>query len=216
MFIIFRGWYFAGVAGLGLAVYGSIETQLAFATASQPEAISVAELESGKRPKQSFVRIDKHHAVYENIVCQKKRNRIRDAVYPILSLQHPWCVAWGKLLEKYGDTASVPPSEIPGLSGPAVLVLTDRFDDRSDVPSGRVDEGSVGILFEYDELDSKGRELVDIGTRFNHKQTVILELGRRPKPLWVGLLLAAVGLLLSGWASFLFFKKKDDPNSKAG
>jgi hypothetical protein len=148
MFIVFRAWYFAGIAGVALTVYGANETRLRLNASALPDVVSVADLEQGRRPQQPFVKLDRHFAVYEATVYETRRERIKRAVYPLLSPRHPWLVAWDELRAMYPDQNQIPRGEVPALAPIKVLALTDRFEKPSDIrEDGTFENGAIGILY---------------------------------------------------------------------
>ena len=211
MLIVFRWWYFLGVTGLVLLGVGIAEIRIATRTATEPEAIRVQELEGGKLPTQPYVRLDAHYAVFESTVYEHKRERIKDLIYPVVSEQHPWSLAWQRLQEKYSSPDQIPTGEIPALEPIRVLMLSDRFDKVDDIPdSGRDEPAAEGILFTWDELDSGERDLVEmLVSGPAAEQVVVLDLDRKPRSLAFSIGMLISGVVASFFAVGMFFKPKN-------
>ena len=214
MLIVFRWWYFVGIAGLVLAALGVRETSLAMKAAKEPEDIRLVALENGERPSQPFVRIDAHYAVYGACSYESKRDRIKSTVYPIVSAEHPWSKGWDALNAKYENPDDIPRGEMPPLEPLQVLVKTSQFDRLEDIPDGGEDCGPIsGVLFTYDELDSDEQELVRmVSDKANG--AVLLDLGRKPTSLAASAGMLAIGLILCGLAVRLFFRRRREPDPR--
>lgn len=207
MLIVFRWWYFVGIAGLVLAVKGGIELNLASKVADEPQVVQLADLENGVAPDQPFVKIETHYAAFDRAVYFERKGRITELVYPIVSEQHPWSLQCGELIDKYGDPAKVPVGEVPRLE-PLVLVTTSRFKRTSEVPEAGDQPAAMGILERYGELSSDTRELVDMLSPLRRDRVFVIELGRTPMSGLVALVMLLGGLSLIGWAISLFFGKR--------
>jgi len=209
MLLIFRGWYFCGFAAIGCVGFGVNELNLALNAATEPEAITMAELEQGKRPSQPFVSVDDYYAVYGATAYETKGTRVKDAFFPMLSSKHPWCLAWDQLATKYDDLAKVPNGEMPALDQIKVMGLTDEFKKLSQIPDeGRMEDGAIGIFYTYDDCTSDERELIAMIEKDHPEDVVVIEIGRKPKSVMFGAAFTLVGVVLAGLAIMMFRKNR--------
>ncbi len=74
MLIIFRWWYFLGIAGVSLTAFGVIETGHALDNEPEPAQVSLAGLESGAAPAQTFVRLGTNVAMYPMLAYEERRS----------------------------------------------------------------------------------------------------------------------------------------------
>ena len=76
--IVWRWWYFLGIAGIVLTVWGGAETRHATASGSEPADVAVADLQRGAAGPQPWVRLGEHLAPYS--VAGTPRTGRRDNV----------------------------------------------------------------------------------------------------------------------------------------
>lgn len=89
-----------GIFGGGmLAYFGVQECRVGWGTSSQPESVSLAELEAGKRPANNHLLIQEHLAVFPQTVYSYSRGKyesgppgpnssVNYCYYPIISSEH--------------------------------------------------------------------------------------------------------------------------------
>ncbi len=185
MLIVFRWWYFAGMAGVALFAHGAIESTLALKAGSEPIAVSVEDLASGKPLEQRWVTLGRHVALEPlGISWRAKRDRGSKVVYP---LAEPGDPIVGALLQGKWKLKS----ELPGLDTCHVFALrggTTLAKTTHDVAA--ID----GVVFDFDELSPNEQNLVTLAIpNVDRTKVRVLELGRRPEPLAI-----AVATLLAG------------------
>lgn len=195
MFIIFRWWYFAGIAGIGLTIYGGVETKLALQSSSEPIAVTIDDLDSGTPLAQPFVRLGAHVALEPLGVARRaKRSKTSKVVYPLVGVEHP-------IVRALADRPRTK-SELPGFADCHVFALRQGTVLST---AARTGEGLEGTVFDFEELSTEERNLVTLAVPSVDRAAVrVLEVGRRPKPLAlvIGSLLA--GITLVGLAIRLF------------
>lgn len=187
--IIFRWWYFTGIAGVGLCVFGSIETNLALQSGTTPIVVTIADLEGGQPLAQPFVRLGEHVALERLGVSHRRRRGQSKVLYPLVAVDHPIVRA---LREPPASK-----SDLPGFADCHVFALRD--DDRLAPTTPRV-AAVEGTVFAFDGLSSDEQRLVTLAVPSVDRERVrVLEVGRRPRPLFVaiGCLIAGVLLLLA-------------------
>lgn len=204
MIIVWRWWYFLGIAGIVLVTWGAVETGHATASGAEPADVAVAALQRGDGGTQPFVRIGEHVALYGHAVGwgDEDNDRLDWSIYPIIAKDHAYLAAWHALDERYPNPDDIPESEYPRLDGVNVFVMTERWKTVDDMQDGsELVSGLEGLLFEYEKMDKDEiGALRSIQPSLDQAHVRLLEEGRRPRPLWLCLTLGVGGVLLIGQA----------------
>lgn len=201
--IIFRWWYFTGIAGLALCVFGSIETNLALQSGTAPIVVTIDDLEGGQQLAQPFVRLGEHVALEQLGVTHRRRRGQAKVLYPLVGVNHPIVRA-----------LQSPPSSkagLPGFEDLHVFALRDGDSLARGAPRLASVEGTV---FAFDALSSTEQNLVTLAVpNVDRERVRVLEVGRRPRPLIVaiGCLIAGVLLLLAAIRLFRGPRKPKAP-----
>jgi len=205
MFVIFRWWYFTGMAGIGLTVYGAIETNLALRTNSEPIAVTMADLESDKPLAQPYVRLGEHVALeLLGTSTNSKKVADRKTLYPIVGVDHPIVEA----LEKKAKSKS----DLPGFSDCHVFALRNG---PAATPKVRRSAAAEGVVFGFDELSEIEQRLVSIVVPSVDRAAVrVIELDRRPVPLVRCLGALVAGLAFTALAIRLYRRRSSSDSKK--
>lgn len=198
-------WLFVGLAAVLLWAVGASSSSVANANSNRPELISMRAIEQGKRPSQQFVLIDDFYALHTETMYDSGKHEVRNAVFPIVSLQHPWCMKWDALVAKYGARDKVPKYERPKLERVRVVGYTDDYRQKIDIPkSDRRERGTIGMLFTFEQM-SVERSLMEWLETNHPREVVSLRIGARPPTVTEGLAFKAVAWILALLAVLLFF-----------
>ncbi len=212
MIIVFRRWYFVGVTGLALTIWGAVEAKHSTRSKSEPIDVEIEALHDGDDLEQPYVRLGRHIALHDQTIMwgPERGDRIDWVLYPIVPSEHPYVAALDRISERYEAGDEVPEAEWPVLWGVNAFVLCKQWGDESQVPLQSEAEHNVeGIVFTWDDLDKDEKDGLRMLCRDLDKSRVrVLEFGRRPKPFWVMALLGTAGVLLLGLAVKLFFGTK--------
>ncbi len=211
MILIFRWWYFLGVGGLGCAGYGAMELRHALANASEPVEISLAALEAGEPPAQTFVRLVEYCAVYPMIAYRQSRSgRIETSCYPIVSTSHEFVAGWRELTRQRAQLG-LTTGEVPLLLGRdvKVYVFDERWQRTDQLPSApAMGQSLEGILRPIGELGAKQRSVLATTARQELPETTyVLDADRRPRSVATCVQFLAVGVVLLVLAVVRFFRK---------
>jgi hypothetical protein len=177
MIIIFRWWFFVGIAGLGAGVYGGRELELARHASPEPVPMELAALEAGEMPAQPHIRIGAHVAQFDACLSVSRGSRLEAIYYPITT-----------------------PGAGPGRR--TVVVKSKQFERLDQVPgTQRTVPGLSGILTTAAEVTTKDRDAVlrMVGAR-DARAVPVLEAHRRPKPeleCWIWSIAGGLLLLLA-------------------
>jgi hypothetical protein len=187
--IIWRWWYFAGLAGVGCIAYGVVETGVAMRSGQEPMAVAFADLEQGKPLEQPYVRLGEHFALDVRVTRSGRKGSKAKTMYPLVRVDHPALQTLVANPRVLGSAMRAGVRVLGLTNGPATWSQPQRFE--------HVD----GLVSTFEELSSDERELV---TRLlpgvDTGKVRVIEIGRRPKPLFIGLGALAVGIGALWWA----------------
>ena len=208
MLIVFRWWYWAGMAGVALFAHGAIESTLALKAGSEPIAVSVEDLASGKPLAQRWVTVGRHVALEPlGTSWRGKRGKGSKVLYPLAEPDDPIV---GALAPGKGKLKS----DLPGFDTCHVFALrggTTLAKTACDV------EASEGVVFEFDELSTNEQSLVTLAIpKVDRTKVRVVELGRRPEPLAFAVGTLVAGNVLLYVAIRLFRAKRAQKAAKAG
>ena len=179
MLVIFRWWYFLGIAGLGLAVTGAPELALALRASADPAPTELTQLGVDGRIAEPHVRIGDHAAHYSKgrVVTRSSKWRRSWFYYPVG--QEP--------LHVVARTA-VPSGGLP------------RHD--------HAEPELVGIAEPLDEYDPVEQAAVlSMLSGADPKQVVVIERDKHPN--FLAALTKLLGsILLFAWAALRFFRPR--------
>jgi hypothetical protein len=199
MLIIYRWWYFLGLAGVGFTGFGLFEMSDAWANGSEPAPISLASLEAGTKPPQTYVSIGEHVALFPFLSSRQKAGVVEATCYPIVSRDHEYLRAWGKLGERYG-TASVPAEEVPELMNARVYVLDKRPQQSiANLQKDRRERESIEGIF-VAGVGAEDHALLAASGTEGDRRVLVLDAGRRPRPLSTCVQYLVLGVVLLGAA----------------
>lgn len=215
MIIVWRWWYFLGLAGLFLTVWGSIEVKHSAASGASPVAVSIDHLDRGEDVEQPFVRIGAHVALYGFTTSwvSEGEDRIHWSIYPVVPEGH----AFVRALAAASGGDARDDHELPELESVHTFILTDKWRRERDLPGGLAAVAKAeGMLFRWSDLDKDEREVVrSIQPQVDPERVRLLELGRSPKPMWLCLAACAVGAVAGLIAIRLFFRGRAEGNVAA-
>lgn len=201
MLIVFRWWYFAGVLGLALLIYGGSEARLALQSTSEPVAISFADLEKNDLGAMRHVRLGQHVALEALGVSLTRGSRetVEKVAYPLLAIDDPY-------LQRVAALDPSKEQKVPDLNDAHVIAVRSVVSDNGELRDTFETVDAVeGVLFDYAALDLDERKLVDaLAPQVAHGRVRIIEIGRHPKPLALAIAIAIVGLASLGLAIRLF------------
>lgn len=194
MFIIFRWWYFAGIAGIGLTVYGGFESRLAMRSGAEPIAVTIDDLEACKALAQPYVRLGEHVALEPLGISHRAKRGASTVVYPLVAPENP-------IVRALADRPQTK-SELPGFADCHVFALREGV---SLSQSSRMGVALEGTVFDFEGLSAAERNLVTLAVPNVDRTAVrVLQVGRRPKPLVLTFAMTLAGLALLGLAIRLF------------
>src|SRR5687767_7201750 len=101
MLVIFRWWYFAGLAGVGAMAFGGIETSLALKSGAEPTPVTIEQLSTGSAPAEPWVRLGAHVALHDQVFALEAKGRVKAAFHPAVAADHPYNEAWQALRKRY-------------------------------------------------------------------------------------------------------------------
>jgi hypothetical protein len=207
------------IGGGILAFIGGQEFLMSWGGGSEPLAVELADLESGKAPERNYVAIGEHMAVYGGAVYSYSQSKydssapgpstkITECFYPIISYSHPFMKGLAELEEKYGSLDDAPDdAEFPELNSFSVIVKAKHFDTIGAIPDGIELESSLEglIINQVESLDSEEKDLIRSSfPQANLDEVVIIQAGRKPASLLksLGMIVGGVVLALAGVAWF--------------
>lgn len=208
-----------GIFGGGmLAYFGVQECRVGWGTSSQPESVSLAELEAGKRPANNHLLIQEHLAVFPQTVYSYSRGKyesgppgpnssVNYCYYPIISSEHVFTKQLKQMAEAVARGQEVEPNPLADFT---VLVKTKRFSTIGAIPEQFSLEDQVQGLVVNQIASLKDDEKNLITSQFpavNIDKVLILDDGRRPSVL-IGLAMLLGGLVLSGGSVAGLFMKQ--------
>lgn len=206
MLVIFRWWYFLGIAGIGLTTVGAIETKLAARAGSSPIAVSLDALERGEAPDQPYAALGEHVALFNHTVQYGRKGGIDWSCYPVIGKDHAYLKDWRTCLERYETPADIPARDVPRLKDVVVFVKSAEWKHQSVIPSDiRTIDRLEGILFRFDQLSGPEKDAVRaVAPLRDEARTFVLEAHRHPWPLWKGVAIGGLGVALILQAIRLF------------
>lgn len=214
-------------AGTALLWITLQEHRLSRLSASGPVPLSLSDLEKGLELTNPWVILDDHLALYPYSLYQQENpagkaqsrteKRLDSVYYPVLSLEHPYVLAWKKLVEA-GRSEQIPDHDYPVLLYFRVLVRTSRYSSLSELPSDWAREKPIrGLL--SPRLDPEIVQYVrENWPDMDPTDILVLEQDRVPPGVSTLVFLYLVSLLLYLLAFILwrkschpFHKKTDSP-----
>jgi hypothetical protein len=217
------------IVGLFLLYTGVQEVQVGWDSATEPVAVSLANLEKGVPPPNNHVSLDRHLRLYNTCVYQytKPKNETRGpgpstalnhTYYPVISEAHPFMARLAELEKRYGSLDSIPDQDWPKVDQFAVLIKTTTFHTLGAIPKEATICNSMAGMFinRIEQLTGEERRLLaGAYPGLDLSRVLILEENRRPgtRLKYLGFLGGGAGLVLVG--AYLFFaprlRKQETP-----
>ncbi|MCA8947922.1 MAG: hypothetical protein KDE27_00370 [Planctomycetes bacterium] len=210
MIIIWRWWYFLGLGGAGLMIWSNVEMRHSLASGTSPVEVTIEALQRGDPVAQPYVRVGEHEALFGLGLEGGRKRKVDWVVYPVVDRNHRYVTAWRELERRYPDPRRAPRGALPQLDGASVFVLDKRPGSRGQVhlrPAPNLVAAAEGLLFRWDDLDRHETDaLLAIQPQLDRSRAFVLEIARRPRPLWLCVVLATLGTILLVVAIRLFRK----------
>ena len=147
------------VIGGVVAFIGFEEFKVSQGTSTEPESVSLADLEKGTAPDNAHLQIGEHIALYGTAVYEYEQSKyesgepgpnakVNHCYYPIFSHEHPMLASE----EPGGSTGDF-----------AVLVKTKEFRTVGSIPDGFAEVASIKglVINKISSLDSEEKSLVN-------------------------------------------------------
>jgi len=193
--------------GIGIFLWTFFDWQVARHVDGPPKRVDLADLEAGGYEGNGHIAIGQHIAFYPAAAYSYRTlfegqkpsdgTLLNSVYYPILSLQDPYIRRLRTLVSLYGDFSSIPKDSLPKPESFTVLVATNRWSTRVDIPDDLVVEDDLTglIVNEIDSLPSKSRNAVQlVFPKVDFSKVLIVHQDKRPWPLaicWSSMLFGA-------------------------
>jgi len=209
MLIVFRWWYWIGAAGVALFAHGAVESTLALKAGSEPIAVSVEDLASGKPLTQRWVRLDRLVALEPlGMAWRAKRRGSSKVLFPLAAPGDPIVSALAS------SSRPSSKSDLPGFAALHVFALrrgTTLGEATRDIAS------IEGVVFEFDELSTEEQNLlVRVKPDVDRDAARVVELDRQPKSLAFSVGVLIVGNVMLYVALRLFLERRAADAAKKG
>ncbi len=184
--------------GGGLSCLGLNELALCRGTTAQPVFVDLADLEAGRSPSSSYLRIGPHIALLPAAVYRYRCEACSAAApagdaplvacyYPIISRSHPFVAGLEQLEQRWGDMAEAAGKQpLPKLDHFAVLVKTSRYRRVGEIPADVQSCGGLSgmVVNRVESLGPEERRFLQASfPAVDLDQLRIVEEGRIPSSL---------------------------------
>lgn len=202
------------VAG-ALAYFGWREYTLSMSAKSEPTEVTAADIEAGRIPDNCHLVIKDAIALYPASVYHYKKSKYSsaepgpdtktsDVLYPVVSMNHPF----SKALDS-GASSEAALKE--ALSSVSIIVKSDRFKTIGSIPA-KIDsiKSLQGlVLNKVEKIGSKEADLLRSSfPKLDTSTVVLVEEGRKPRPLALGMGMMAGGRLLFAGTIFVALRRR--------
>lgn len=212
--------FFMTVGGAVVCWIGIQEHRVSSGASSEPLAVDLAEIESGKSPEGNHIKLEKHLAVYGETIYAYSQSKYDDsepgpatgvdyAFYPVVSTEHQFVRDVSVFLQLQElEQNPAQPNPPPSLKEFAILVKTHRFKTVGEIPGELdADESRQGLVVNTIEplADDEAKLVKQSFPGIDLDKVLILEEGRKPSSRlksW-GMIIGGALLTLGGVALYL-------------